>query len=324
MDNNLRRAYVQEQLGVYLLRSVAAVAEVERPQDYGVDAIVTLLRPENRRYLLANATFYVQLKSATVSNIGYKGDSLCWLKNLRIPMFIGSVDSKKMTLSLYTSHRAFLALTSWDYKEIVIHLHENPNSQNDSEKWCVEKSSNCTEKTADVYLGNPVYELSPKDLSDETILTDFCDVLEPMLAILQRNIQWQPIGYSELFRWNTGKPPELSGWNFSTQVSRHLGTLPPIHSARQFSDEIYFRGLPILLKELEPYLKAWALYALSNDQQDEWFKIEPFLDLLHEKSAISNDVWRSIKALATQKSNGSQQCSPPNRLTPSAPAVGGC
>ncbi len=309
MDNNLRRAYIQEQLGVYLLRAVAAVAEVERPQDYGIDAIVTLLRPEDNRYLLARASFCVQLKSASVSNIVYKEDSLQWLKDLRTPMFIGSVDCDRMTLSLYTCHRALLALSNWNYKELVVHLRESPSPACTTENWLVEKTtnSNGTEKTAEVYLGPPVYELSPKKIDDVSVLTNFCDVLEPMISILHRNIQWQPIGYSERFKWDTGKPPKINGWGFATQVLNNHSSPPPLKSAQEYAAELYARGLPIFRSELDPYLKAWALYTLSFDSQTEQNKIEPLLDLLHEKGVLSNETWDSIKFISKDHFERCQQ-----------------
>jgi hypothetical protein len=63
LDRNLRSGNLKEELGVLLLKGLAAVAEVQRTEDFGIDAIVTLLRPVNRRELYAEKTFFVQIKT---------------------------------------------------------------------------------------------------------------------------------------------------------------------------------------------------------------------------------------------------------------------
>jgi hypothetical protein len=69
IDQNLRRADFAENLGVYLLRPFAAVAPVLRADDFGLDAIATLLRPETGRTMVAERSFYVQLKAASVTSV---------------------------------------------------------------------------------------------------------------------------------------------------------------------------------------------------------------------------------------------------------------
>src|SRR5947208_3278723 len=79
-----------EEFGILMLKAFAAVAYVPRQEDFGLDAISTLLRDDkNSRYLYAEESFYVQLKSESEKTISYDGDSIRWLKKLELPLFIG-------------------------------------------------------------------------------------------------------------------------------------------------------------------------------------------------------------------------------------------
>lgn len=300
MDNNLRRAYVQEQLGVYLLRAVAAVADVERPQDYGIDAVVTLLKPKTKRRLIAVSSFYTQLKAASVTELTYKGDELTWMKELKLPLFIGVVDPDSLTLSLYTCHRAMHALQIWSYSALTLHLRESPTVGNQPGSWKIEHNVDRRgiNKSANVYLGAPVYQLTPGDLANEGLLTAFCEVMEPLLAVLHRNIQWGSIKYTELFTWTTGQPPTLGGFSIPSQATEQIGSLPPIHSKEQLYSELYKRGLPTILGELSPYVKAWAFHSITNKQPDGWNRARLLLQYLFEQGIIEQSLWESIKKYA--------------------------
>jgi len=51
-----------------LLKGIAAVAEVTRPEDIGLDAIATLLRLDNDGNFYAEDSFVVQLKADSVTS----------------------------------------------------------------------------------------------------------------------------------------------------------------------------------------------------------------------------------------------------------------
>ena len=302
MDNNLRRAYVQEQLGVYLLRAVAAVAEVERPQDYGIDAVVTLLKPKTRRRLIAASSFYTQLKAASVTKLTYEGDELIWMKELKLPLFIGVANPDSLTLSLYTCHRAMHALKIWNYSALTLYLSESPTVGNQPDAWKIEQNvdGQGINKSAEVHLGAPVYKLAPGDLADKGLLTAFCEVMEPLLAVLHRNIQWVPIKYTEHFTWTTGQPPTIEGFSLSAQATEQIDSLPPIHSKDQCYSELYKRGLPTILGELSPYVKAWAFHSIANKQPDGWNRARPLLQYLFEQGIIEQPLWEHIQKYAQQ------------------------
>ncbi len=68
---NLRSGDLAEELGNLLLKGLAAVAEVPRPEDVGFDSVATLLREDGAGFLYAEDPFYVQFKSASVESVTY-------------------------------------------------------------------------------------------------------------------------------------------------------------------------------------------------------------------------------------------------------------
>jgi len=67
---NFRRGHLAEDLGVFFLRSFCAVADLRQEDDFGLDAIATLL---SRRcgILYAEESFAVQIKAVSVGEIEY-------------------------------------------------------------------------------------------------------------------------------------------------------------------------------------------------------------------------------------------------------------
>ena len=66
----------KEELGLLLLKSIAAVAPVPRPEDVGIDAVAPLLRIGPKGLLFAENSFYVQLKSDLERVIDYAGNEV--------------------------------------------------------------------------------------------------------------------------------------------------------------------------------------------------------------------------------------------------------
>jgi hypothetical protein len=64
---------LNEELGILLLKSLAAVAPIPRQEDFGLDAVATLLRPDpNSRCVYAEKSFYVQFKTQSQNSISYQ------------------------------------------------------------------------------------------------------------------------------------------------------------------------------------------------------------------------------------------------------------
>lgn len=126
---NLRSGDLAEQLGLFLLQSVALVVPVPRTEDVGIDAIVTLLSNyDNKRYM-ASDSFFVQIKSMSIRSINFNcKEDVQWLTNLEIPFFIASIDKTTASIELFCSHRLSNALmTNPDRSSLNLILDSEPN-----------------------------------------------------------------------------------------------------------------------------------------------------------------------------------------------------
>ena len=197
-DRNLRSGDLHEELGIFLLRSVALVAPVPRQEDVGNDAFVTLVRPEGTRRLLSDISFLVQLKAASISKVPFCGeDAITWITNLEIPLFIGRVDFQTCSISLYTTQRLHQILLEDSYDEIYLLL--------DSAS---ESSAN---RIRFVNIGPPVHTWSLTNLVQQDFLEKTFSVLRPHVEGLRINRHWRDLRYQQLLKWETGQPPTDAG-----------------------------------------------------------------------------------------------------------------
>ena len=243
-DNNLRRAWQQEELGVYLLRGFAAVAHVEASQDVGIDAIATLLRPDTARRLTAEHSFYVQLKAGSVLSICYKGDEVNWLRGLQLPFFIGSVDPGQSRLSLYTAHRAMLEVwRSPPPPHIEMRLGERPPQPPESPR-----------SFTDIWLGSPVLQWTPAEIAKPEFLAHAYSVLKPLLEAEETNIRLRKTGFSYIPTWTTGSPAFARDWGLKCALHPQ-------------------EGLANIVPELAKAVAALAVHCCSHGTREEWRQI---------------------------------------------------
>lgn len=197
-DRNLRSGDLHEELGIFLLRSVALVAPVPRQEDVGNDAFVTLIRPEGSRRLIPDVSFLVQLKAASQKVVSYtKPDEVAWVTKLEIPLFIGRVDLRTASISLYSTQRLHHILLEASYDEI--HLLLDPAS---------ESSANNRRL---VNIDPPVHTWSVVDLGQPDFLERTFSILRPHIEGLRTNRHLRDIRYQRLLKWETGVPPEDAG-----------------------------------------------------------------------------------------------------------------
>src|SRR5437868_973227 len=125
---NLRSGDLKEELGVLLLKGFCVVATVERPEDVGLDGVATLLR-EEKGLLYAENSFYVQFKSKSVRSVRYKGEEVRWLKNLKLPLFIGSVSIEDGSIELFCTHRVSQIMAEMEHPIIQLNLDPVPDRE---------------------------------------------------------------------------------------------------------------------------------------------------------------------------------------------------
>jgi hypothetical protein len=198
-DRNLRSGDLHEELGLFLLKSVALVAAVPRPEDVGSDAFATLIRPEGARRLIPDLSFLVQLKSASVASIAYTTpEEMAWISALEVPLFIGRVDLNQASIELFTTlglHQVLLE-KSYDGVELLL-------DQSD------ETSITPTVRRAN--LGPPVHAWSIATVAEADFLARSYAVLRPHVETLRRNRLLRGIQTQRRLQWETGQPPTEMG-----------------------------------------------------------------------------------------------------------------
>jgi hypothetical protein len=187
-----RSGDLSEELGILLLKSIAAVASIPRPEDFGLDAIATLLRSEDE-LLYAEESFYVQFKSSAIHEITYSGHEAVWLKHLELPFFIGSVDRASTTLSLFSTHRLTRLLSGESPETICLRL-ESPA---ENEKLIA----------TSIRVGPPILTWSMTDAGSAAFAELAYPVLKPLLQTEHLNLRYRSAHYAETITWITNQPP---------------------------------------------------------------------------------------------------------------------
>src|SRR6266513_2727422 len=120
LRTSFRSGNLTEHLGLLLLKGIAAVADVPRTEDVGLDAVATLLRraPDGNCY--AEDGFVVQLKSCSIRSIQYRHHELSWLLGQSQPLFIGRVSLQESRISLYPTLHVNHAVLSTHAEQVTI------------------------------------------------------------------------------------------------------------------------------------------------------------------------------------------------------------
>lgn len=204
---NLRSGDLAEQLGVLLLQNVALVAPIPRTEDVGIDVVVTLIRDFDGYTYIAEDSFFVQIKSSSVTEIVFTDDKMKWLTELSLPFFVASVDRKKSTISLYSTHYLSDVLVSNpNRKEITLDLTNNSSYD------CCDINENII-----VPIGPCVLTWSFETIaSDKEFINNFYKVLKTHVSITKKAIETRRVGVVELMSWQTGEEPIVNATKIKT------------------------------------------------------------------------------------------------------------
>lgn len=199
---NLRSGDLAEQLGLVILQSVALVAPVPRTEDVGVDAVVTLLRDFDARRFIAEDSFFVQIKSASVTSIEFDREGAAWLYALDLPFFVASVDRVTSSMSLYCAHRLSDAfITNHARGSLTIHLDDR-----DTDDEFVGRDD------PNVHIGPPVLSWSVTEpVADITFAKTFYEVIKKHIKFAKQNIRTRDVGWAEYVRWKPNELPKKVG-----------------------------------------------------------------------------------------------------------------
>jgi hypothetical protein len=260
-QKDFRSGDLNEELGILLLKHVAVVANVPRPEDVGIDAVATLLR-EDGDLLIAESSFYVQFKSASCRSVTFKGHEVRWLEKLKLPFMIGSVSTADGTIALYAGHFLSRALVEQTWDEIELILDEMPNT----------RPGPPSESVRTVYAGPPLLRWSLADVSNAGTRRHAYDCLKPYLAAEQWNIDHRGIRYYDVIEWDTGQPTLRQYGSCILGASDGSDVLPVLRAmtphllallSRAWSDRD--RAAVALVRQLVAYMRAKGFDPDPND-----------------------------------------------------------
>ena len=235
-----RKGDWNEELGILLLKSLAAVAPIPRQEDFGLDAVATLLRPDQKYFVYAEDSFYVQLKSESKDPLSYRDHELEWLNNLQLPLFIGQVRRRDSSLRLYPAHSLNEMLILRDFrgfKELVVRLQENGGAKRQ-----------INEERCEVFLGEPLLTINIKQASDAEFTKHAYQILKDYLRMEHQNITSRHLKFYRHIRWTTNEKVFYEG----QLVALRRGFL---------KDDLYDA-----CESIVPGLQVIQLYAESEDK----------------------------------------------------------
>jgi len=202
LRSSFRSGNLAEDLGLLLLKGIAAVAEVTRTEDIGLDAIATLLRLDNDGNLYAEDSFVGQLKADSVTSIQYQDHELEWLIGQTQPMFIGLVSLDKSQISLYSTLFVNHAVLSLHAKKVAIRFgSSNLAPFFRGQKWLPWQSEAGDGVT--VWLGAPVLQWTLRDLRDRDWAIRTYENLKRFITVARRELELLSFGQYSVLDWST-------------------------------------------------------------------------------------------------------------------------
>lgn len=277
---NFRSGDLAEQLGLYLLQSVALVAPVPRTEDIGIDVVCTLISEYGQYSYLAEDSFYVQIKSGSVREIEYSDVGVQWLTNLKLPLFVAVVDKAETKVSIYTCKRLYDAIAlKKDRKEIKLILTENKNEN---------IFDLVDEEQTDIFLGPPIVEWKFSNLMNEEtkIKTLFFNVMKEHIRIIHEAMELYTIGCGTSYVWKTNEMPERIG-------AKACGTL------NMTTDELNGKMMTYLIKALELAMKEHNFDMIDEAESliKEYRELHDRFRQMLERTVETNDDGSNIEPI---------------------------
>ncbi|MGI9012664.1 MAG: hypothetical protein ACR2GY_00275 [Phycisphaerales bacterium] len=199
---SFRSGNLAEHLGLLLLKGIAAVAEVARPEDVGLGAVATLLRRADDGNCYAEDSFVVQLKSASATTIEYQDHELDWFVGQSQPMFIGLVSLDSAQISLYPTLFVNHAVLSLHATKVTVCFGTSDLPPflygQKCSAWKGEPDDGAT-----VWLGEPLLQWTLDDLVDQEWAERTYSILKSFLAVAQREIDLLSFGQCSVLSWST-------------------------------------------------------------------------------------------------------------------------
>lgn len=287
-----RQGARSEYLAQYILSALGISVSVPRTEDIGVDFYCSLAKRNGNR-ITFYAPFIVQVKSSSEKEIFYGGpdskqqwkkQEVDWLFSQELPLLIGIVDKKALTLKLYSTSNIWAARYSGGNTGQVIlqpdklddkdgdvnapspiSMPDWPSGIGDGKQWPVP-------------LGPPLVFIAIDDVENEDKIEKYRIVLSHSINIEQENITYRrlQVHYSKWPHRFTTNTLE----KFVYGIFFAANTAPGANTPEQ-------------LKSLAPIITVLAFNYKSQNKLPEIEKLKPIVKLIPESPelrAIKNKV----------------------------------
>jgi hypothetical protein len=270
LHTNFRSGNLAENLGILLLRGLAAVADVTRTEDVGIDAIATLLRRDAEGSCYAEDSFVVQLKSDSETCIEYSTYQLSWFLAQSQPMFIGVVSRRTSSISLYPTLYANQAVLALHAVRITIHLCKSDNAY----PW-----DGGADNSATVWLGPPLLSWTLAEMENANWIALAYEIMKHFLEIARREYELLSLGQCSEVVWATNDKQSIRS-----------------------SPGRFMKGQPGRLQALSdqciPALNALMVNAVAMPKKDRSSLVMPLLSLVAGLRDLGVHIDRSTTDLA--------------------------
>lgn len=216
-DANFRKGDLAEGIGRELLRRFSAVVPVPREEDFGIDAICTLLRAEGPRTLYAENSFGVQFKSVSDRVVEYRGEAARWLRRLDIPLLIGSVDLAQSALTLYATENAHARYLHENVQQDILLCLDGGRVDPDPLRANGYDLGWHDDGTARIWMGTPVLEWTAGEAATPEFPLEAYRRLKPWLDFSAESRRLRSFGVYREVSVDGSQPPRTMSWSTASE-----------------------------------------------------------------------------------------------------------
>lgn len=261
-----------EYLANYLLSGLGLVTVVPRQEDIGFDFYCQLADQEKGN-LTFGYPFIVQVKSDSTDSIkhgkekfeDWKWEHIEWLFRLELPLLIGIVNKKEMTIDIYNCSTLRFLFVENPKPSVIEFKTSNVSAETEIgrpqsvelDNWQEGEKGDGKKYTID--LGNPLVSITNEDIYNHDVLAHKKNILRNIIVMEQQNILYRKLTLPH-FHW-TLKIDSNKGfqaaWYYGTSsdpnvLSNHYRTLGPglislaINLRENKQEELLEQLIPIL------------------------------------------------------------------------------
>jgi hypothetical protein len=262
LRTSFRSGNLAEDLGLLLLKGVAAVADVPRTEDIGLDAVATLLRRDADGNCYAEDSFGVQLKAFSETTMEYGEHGLTWLLGQSQPFFIGRVSLADARISVYPTFYIHHATRALHANRAVVHFGSSTIppmlADQTTSPWAGRGPDE--RDTVDVWLGEPLLEWTLAQLSDKDYLASAYRTLKRFLEIARRELHLLSLNQASCITWTTNDADSI-------RSSFMMG-------AGSFQD------LQSVVQQIMPALQGLLIYSMGTADDRRHTVLGPLIGLV--------------------------------------------